>query len=381
MSESSAKTIKPAGLGLIGFGGFGQFIGDLFTKMPQVQLCAVSDVDAVRRRQAADRFGVRTFENPLELIESPDVQVVVISTPPNTHALFGMAAAQRGKSVFCEKPLATTLEDAAKLIQTVEEHSTALIVDFVQRYNPLNEMVRDLVREQVLGRLVSVEITNYASDGFLKPGHWFWNAQISGGIWVEHGVHFFDLVAWWLNNPASCVTAMNSIRPGGEEDRVWAIVRYQNCSTATYCHTFTQPATFEQTAIRLVFSRGYVKLQGWIPTHLHLRAMVNQFEFDYLAKRFDRTPDKLSTLNDMDCCGWAYGEEYEVKYMVEFELELSEGKQVVYQQCVARAMLDLLEYARNPGFVPRVTAQDGLLALRTALAAGRASVEGCQIDV
>lgn len=381
MPEGRTENIKTVGLGLIGFGGFGQFIAEVISAIQQVCLIAVCDVDAARRKLAAERYQVRAFENPLNLIELPEVEAVVISTPPNTHAPLGIAAAQKGKAVFCEKPLATTFEDAARLIQTAQENSTALIVDFVQRYNPLNEAVRDLVKERVLGRLVSIEITNYVSDEFLKPGHWFWDRQISGGIWVEHGVHFFDLAAWWLNSPAAGVMALASTRSSGEEDRVWAIVRHQNGSTVTFCHTFTQPAAFEQTSIRLAFSRGYVDLHGWIPTRLHLRAMVSQSELDYVERRLGCNPAKLTMLTEKDCCGWAGGEEYEVKYRVEFEVQLSEGKQAVYRQCVARAMLDLMEFARDPCFSPGVTAKDGLLALQTALAAERAAEEGRRIDV
>lgn len=381
MSESSPEFVKPLGLGLIGFGGFGQFIAEVFSAMPQVRLCAVSDADPARRELAGRRYVVRTFDDPLELIASEEVEVVVIATPPNTHAPLGLAAAQCGKHIFCEKPLATSLEEAARLIETAREHSVALIVDFVQRYNPLNEQVRDLVQERVLGKLVNIEVSNYASDEFLKPGHWFWDRQVSGGIWVEHGVHFFDLVSWWLGSQAGSVAAVSAARPGGEEDRVWAIVRYPDGRTATFCHTFTQPAIFEQTAIRLVFSRGYADLHGWIPTRLHLRAMVNQSELDYLEGRLDRRPVQLSPLLDEKCCGWASGEEYEVKYIAEFDLELSEGKQAVYRDCVKRAMLDLLGMIRDPHYTPRLTAQDGLLALQTALAVTQAAQEGRQVEV
>ena len=81
------------------------------------------------------------------------------------------------------------------------------------------------------------------------------------------------------------------------------------------------------------------------------------------------------------CCGWASGEEYEVKYIAEFELELSEGKQAVYRECVKRAMLDLVGMIRDPDYTPRLTAQDGLLALQTALAVTQAAQEGRQIDL
>jgi len=373
--------IKPLGLGLIGFGGFGQFLADVFVSMPEVQLCAVSDVDIHRRKLANDRLGVQTFENPLDLIEYQEVEAVVIATPPNTHAPLGIAAAQKGKHVFCEKPLATTLDDAHRLVKVATDHSVALIVDFVQRYNPLNELVYDLIHQRVLDRLISIEVSNFASDEFLKPGHWFWDRQVSGGIWVEHGVHFFDLVTWWLSSQARRVVAIHSARRSGEEDRVWSIINYQDGNTAVFCHTFTQPAIFEETQIRLVFSRGYITLEGWIPTRLHLRAMLNQPELDHLKERFNQDPCLLSTLADKNRVGWASGNVYEVKYIAEFDMTLKEGKQAVYQQCVKRAMLDLLQLSRKADFAPRVTAGDALYALQTALAVNRAADEGRMINL
>ncbi len=373
MFESVADLNRPLGVGLIGFGGFGQFLADAFASMPQVRLCAISDADARRCELARQRFNALTFTNPYDLIECPEVEVVAIATPPSAHASLGIAAAQKAKSVFCEKPLATTLQDANQLVETARKHSAALIVDFVQRYNPLNERVRELVRRQALGRLVSIEVTNYASDEFLRPAHWFWDHSVSGGIWVEHGVHFFDLVAWWLGSSAQRVMAFSAQRPSGEQDRVWALVRYSEGHTAFFCHTFTQPAVFEQTTMRLAFSRGYIALHGWIPTRLYLRAMLSQSELEELEQQIGQKPTQWTVLPDETRSGWACGEAYQAQYVAEFDLELSEGKQAVYQRCVKRAMLDLVEMTRRPDFTPRVTAQDGLHALQTALAAARSA--------
>jgi len=72
-------------MGLIGFGGFGRFIADIFANMPEVQIVSVADVDRVRVDEAARMFGGKIYDNPEELLKDPTVQVVVISSPPASH--------------------------------------------------------------------------------------------------------------------------------------------------------------------------------------------------------------------------------------------------------------------------------------------------------
>ena len=67
-------------------------------------------------------------------------------------------------------------------------------INYVMRYDPLYQIVEQVALGGVLGRLTHVEFQNYASDEGLDDGHWFWDRQQSGGIFVEHGVHFFDII-------------------------------------------------------------------------------------------------------------------------------------------------------------------------------------------
>ena len=70
----------------------------------------------------------------------------------------------------------------------------------MQRYNPLFSQIKELVDSKLLGDVLHGTFENYASDEGLGPDHWFWDRIKSGGIFVEHGVHFFDMFAGWLGS-------------------------------------------------------------------------------------------------------------------------------------------------------------------------------------
>jgi predicted dehydrogenase len=102
---------------------------------------------------------------------------------------------------------------------------------------------------------------NYASDENLGPVHWFWDRSRSGGIFIEHGVHFFDLFAGWLG-PGQVVAAQRGLRPGSSppiEEHVHCTVRYGPSMLVNFYHGFHQTGRMDRQELRLVFERGSVK--------------------------------------------------------------------------------------------------------------------------
>src|ERR1043166_7156595 len=109
----------------------------------------------------------------------------------------------------------------------------------MQRYNPVFDMVRRLIDSRVLGEFLHGYFENYASDEGLPPEHWFWDREKSGGIFIEHGVHFFDLFNGWLG-PGQVVAAQRTLRPGTNlEDQVNCTLRYRDggCVVRSEEHT------------------------------------------------------------------------------------------------------------------------------------------------
>ena len=84
----------------------------------------------------------------------------------------------------------------------------------MQRYNPLYHAVKALIDSALLGEFLHGYFENYAADEFLTPDHWFWDPAKSGGIFIEHGVHFFDLFEGWLGG-GRVVAGHRTLRPEG----------------------------------------------------------------------------------------------------------------------------------------------------------------------
>ncbi len=276
------------GLGLVGAGNFGRFCLNAFRKLPDLNLVAVCDQDAARVQLIAAEFPMLPYTDFDEMLSNPDIDLIAINTPPSSHASLTMAAVRAGKHVFCEKPLATSLFDAEAMLRLAKDAGVVLTVDYVMRANPLYRLVKQLGELQmdgvpVLGRLRRCSLENIASDENLGNDHWFWNDSISGGIFIEHGVHFFDLFGWQLGAKPSKVVAMAEARDGGHIDTVQAIVSYEGGATSSSFHSFAHANAGEFQAIIFSWDWANAELHGWIALDLHLEALLDEKGIEFLA--------------------------------------------------------------------------------------------------
>ena len=367
--------MKPLGLGLIGYGGFGRFCQEAFETLAAVRLVGVAETDT-QRRAAAGHLGVKTVADASDLLALAEVDIVYISTPPNTHAPLGIAAASAGKHVLCEKPLALSVQEGEEMIGAAQANGVRLMVNYVLRYNPLIRRLREILRSQILGKLHHLSLENWATDEPLKPGHWFWQPECSGGIWIEHGVHFFDLFHWLTGQHAEAVAATGQMRHDGCLDRVWGLVRYPEEVAASFQHAFTQPARIEQTTIRLACSRGYITLYGWIPTRMVVEALLDEPGLETLREWAGRDPLILERYSGEQAQGWAFGAPYRATVRLRVELDLPDGKLDVYRESIRSAMTDLIHSIQDREYIPAVTHQDALVSLAVAQAATSATQSG-----
>ena len=265
-------------LAVIGCGGFGLYALQQFAQVPGVKLTGMAGTHREAALAAARRFGVPDIEDVDKLLARTDVDLVYIATPPFLHFPQAMAALEAGKHVICEKPLAMTVEQADALIAVARKNDLVLVANLMQRYNPLYEMVRRLIQSRVLGELLHGYFENYASDENLAPEHWFWDRGRSGGIFIEHGVHFFDMFDGWLGTGA-VVAAARSIRPGSSpliEEQVQCTVRYGPTTLVNFYHGFHQTGRMDRQEMRFLFERGDVTLYDWVPTHARVHAIADE---------------------------------------------------------------------------------------------------------
>jgi UDP-N-acetylglucosamine 3-dehydrogenase len=160
----------------------------------------ISDEDASRGREAAERYGVSFFEDAQEFFEAVDA--VVICSENKNHARDAIAALEGGVHVLCEKPISTSVEDAQAMIRTSQETGRQLRVAFPVRYLPAIRQAREIVRSGGVGRILAVNATNHGQ----KPGGWFVDPDLAGGGAVmDHTVHVADALRWMLGAEAKRV--------------------------------------------------------------------------------------------------------------------------------------------------------------------------------
>ncbi|HXG12881.1 MAG TPA: Gfo/Idh/MocA family oxidoreductase [Gemmataceae bacterium] len=367
MSDQSSAI----GIGVIGCGGFGLFALQQFAQVPGVRLVGMAGTHREAARAAARRFGLPDVMEVEALLRMPDLDLVYIATPPFLHHPQAMQALRAGKHVVVEKPTALDPAQADEMIAAARERHLLLATNLMQRYNPLFDTIRELLERKPLGELLHAYFENYASDEGLPPEHWFWDRSKSGGIFVEHGVHFFDLFAGWLG-PGKVEAAQVCRRPGTAlEDQVQCTVRYGDVLVNFY-HGFTQPGRLDRQELRLVFERGDVRLEEWIPVRATIHALVDEADTRTLCELFPGAR--------LDVTAWYAGKEracsgrhkaLDVYQLVELKYGQGDLKMHRYSELVRAFLADQLAWLRDRSHVRRVTEQNGRDALAVAVEADR----------
>ena len=379
MAEQRAAA-RGRGVGIIGAsGGFGPFIASALAGMDGAYLAAVAGSHPQRTARAARDLGAAAaYTDWRALIADPTVEVVAICTPPAQHAVQAIAAAQAGKAVFLEKPAATTAPDARALQEAVERGGVVCVVDYVMRYNSLFERLKEWTASQAFGRLRRIDFQNFAGDEGLAPDHWFWDRRRSGGILIEHGVHFFDIYGHLVGAPPLVIRGMLTERPAptasdsahvAQEDKVLANVLYADGVLASYYPAFDKPSRLEQTTALLAYDRGYITVDGWIAMSLNLDVLVDERGYAALQGVPGLRLETIEQYHGLDQQVGGHGYTSTATRRARGVLAHAHSKEHEYRAEVQRALADLLAAMDDPAHRVRAPLAAGLASLEVALRA------------
>lgn len=163
----------------------------------QIAACAASSLD--KARAFADRFAVpHCYADYRELVRDPSVDVVFVATPNDLHYPVVMAAAQAGKHVLCEKPLAMRVDEGRAMVAACERAGVMLRVGFYIRLEAIMARIRTLLRADIIGRPLAIAMSRNG-PALLRAG---WRLEGSqGGAMFDMAVHLLDLVEWVSGEP------------------------------------------------------------------------------------------------------------------------------------------------------------------------------------
>jgi inositol 2-dehydrogenase len=186
-------------LGLIGVGRIGKvFAHTLAFNVPQADLVAVADSNLAAAQEAAANFNIPTWYTDYhQLLAQKDIQAVVIATPTHTHVEVAVAAAEAGKEIFCEKPLAMTLAGNDQVIQAAQTAGVRLQVGLNRHFDPAYVTAKRMIEEGKIGQPVMIKLVGR------DPGRTnldFARRENSGGMILDMGIHEFDTARWLMGS-------------------------------------------------------------------------------------------------------------------------------------------------------------------------------------
>ena len=199
---------KQINIGLIGYRFMGKvhsialqslpLLFDLEVKPEMKVICGVKDDVA----EAAEKYGWESYEKSWEkVVTNPEIDIIDISSPGNTHKDIAIAAAENGKHIICEKPLSNNLNDAKQMYECAEKNNIKHMVNFNYRRIPAVNLVRKLINDGRLGDIYNFNAV-YQQDWCLSeefPYVWRFDKDMAGaGSLADKGSHIFDLARFLI---------------------------------------------------------------------------------------------------------------------------------------------------------------------------------------
>lgn len=179
-------------------------------RQPGVEVAAIYDDDPRRAAWFGERFGIsRLYDTPQPILADPTIDVVVVCSPTIQHRQFVVAAAAAGKHVLCEKPIATTLEDARAMIDVCAAAGVQLHIPFVCRFYPTVQKAKTLLADGSLGMVQGIVGMNRGIPP-LPPVYPAWitdTREAGGGALIDHSVHVTDAMRYLMGAEATRVSA------------------------------------------------------------------------------------------------------------------------------------------------------------------------------
>jgi inositol 2-dehydrogenase len=331
----------PINVGVVGLGRLGALYARHFaTRLPGTRLHAVSDVRADATAKVAREFAVaRADTDYRRILEDPDLDAVVVMTPTKLHAEVVVTAAAAGKAIFCEKPLSLDLDEALAMNSAVESAGVFFQLGFMRRFDRAYVAAMRRIRAGDIGRPI---VFKSSSRDQSPPPIDYLDPVNSGGLFIDMGIHDFDLARWFMGD----VAAVHSCGAAVADPRIAAVGDVDNAFTTL---------RFESGAIGMVsLSRNGV--YGYaIHTEIVGTEGTLQIGYDRETALLTMTKDRISH----DTVP-GFLERFDQAYLTQLE--------------------DFVENLRSRRPAP-VTCADGIAAQRIALAATRSLHSGATESV
>jgi predicted dehydrogenase len=235
------------------------------SETPGARLAGIFDIDAGRVAAFAEQHGCPTWTDLETALREAEAQVVMIGLPNHLHAPTMIAAAEAGKHVFVEKPMANTVDECDQMIAVAERTGVKVLVAHSQRFFASTMRAKELVQGGSLGRPVFATDTWYKPFGVAARLPWFLDRAQGGGMWLMNGAHMIDRTCWVLDTEVTAVKAWidTKFHDIKADDTNMALLQLKNGSYATIVHAGYAGRGVDKCEVEITCTDGMLRFDSY----------------------------------------------------------------------------------------------------------------------
>ncbi len=262
--------------GIIGFGRFAET-----TIMPAIIESENSELVAIQKRslkeakEKAKLYNIpHAFDTAEDIVKHPDVDAVFIVSPTLTHAPETIIAAKSGKHVLTEKPMAMNSKEAEEMIKVCKENNVKLMIAQMARFSPVNQRIKKLIKENVIGKITSVR-AEFFYDARVSKRTWSRDSKIGGGGPIfDIGVHCLDTLRFVLDDEVESVKSQLSPLPTEDKTELTSILalKFKSGIPGFIFTSFETP--FARIYIEIIGEDGIISAERFSLSNLNVSLKI-----------------------------------------------------------------------------------------------------------
>ncbi len=266
--------MRKVNIGVIGAGRIGRIHArNLKFQIPGARIIAIADVITEAAKKLADELEIRAYEEDYrQLLKNDDIEAVIICSSTDTHAQIIIEAAEAGKDIFCEKPIALEMEKIDRVLSVVDKAGVKLQVGFNRRFDPSFKKAKELVEAGKIGTPHLLRISS--RDPQPPPLNYI---KSSGGLFLDMMIHDFDMARYLLREEVTEMMATghclidSSIGQCGDIDTAVVLLKFQSGALGTIDNSRQAVYGYDQR-IEVFGSEGSVVVENKTPTEVTLHS-------------------------------------------------------------------------------------------------------------
>jgi len=201
-------------IGVIGAGFMGSMHSQCYSLIPEVKLIGIADIRKEKAKELSEKFNCLTYNDAEKLLKNPEVDAVDICLPTFMHKEWVIKAADAGKDILCEKPIALNLSEADEMVKTTQKAKVIFMVAQVIRFWPEYIKLKEILDKRELGKLSSLTLFRLSPTPTWGWKNWLTDPEKSGSALIDLHIHDTDYILHLLGKPTSIFSSGIKIKGG-----------------------------------------------------------------------------------------------------------------------------------------------------------------------